>query len=73
MRYCVQKVWATYLHVPMILVCVLWLKPDKLAALNMTAADVTAALTEQNAQVAAGTVGATPQMKGQTFEYSCIG
>jgi hydrophobe/amphiphile efflux-1 (HAE1) family protein len=50
----------------------LWLKPDKLAALNMTAADVTAALTEQNAQVAAGTVGATPQMKGQTFEYSVL-
>ncbi|OOQ59917.1 efflux RND transporter permease subunit [Mucilaginibacter pedocola] len=49
-----------------------WLKPDKLAALNMTAADVTAALQEQNAQVAAGTVGATPQMKGQTFEYSVL-
>jgi multidrug efflux pump subunit AcrB len=38
----------------------------------MTAADVTAALQEQNAQVAAGTVGATPQMKGQTFEYSVL-
>nr|WP_067060643.1 multidrug efflux RND transporter permease subunit [Mucilaginibacter sp. L294] len=50
----------------------IWLKPDKLAALNMTAADVTAALAEQNAQVAAGTVGATPQMKGQTFEYSVL-
>lgn len=49
-----------------------WLKPDKLAALNMTAADVTAALQEQNAQVAAGTVGATPQMKGQTFEYTVL-
>jgi hydrophobe/amphiphile efflux-1 (HAE1) family protein len=50
----------------------IWLKPDKLAALNMTAADVSAALQEQNAQVAAGTVGATPQMKGQTFEYSVL-
>ncbi|RWY50008.1 efflux RND transporter permease subunit [Mucilaginibacter gilvus] len=50
----------------------IWLKPDKLAALNMTAADVTAALQEQNAQVAAGTVGATPQMKGQTFEYTVL-
>src|SRR6195952_4566952 len=39
----------------------IWLKPDRLAALNMTAADVTAALTEQNAQVAAGTVASTPQ------------
>ncbi|QKJ30894.1 multidrug efflux RND transporter permease subunit [Mucilaginibacter mali] len=50
----------------------IWLKPDKLAALGMTAADVTAALNEQNAQVAAGTVGATPQERGQTFEYSVI-
>ncbi|MCD8739540.1 multidrug efflux RND transporter permease subunit [Mucilaginibacter roseus] len=50
----------------------IWLKPDKLAALGMTAADVTAALQEQNAQVAAGTVGATPQMKGQTFEYTVL-
>jgi len=50
----------------------IWLKPDKLAALGMTAADVTAALQEQNAQVAAGTVGATPQERGQTFEYSVI-
>ncbi|MBL4676876.1 MAG: multidrug efflux RND transporter permease subunit [Mucilaginibacter sp.] len=50
----------------------IWLKPDKLAALGMTAADVTGALTEQNAQVAAGTVGATPQTKGQTFEYTVL-
>ncbi|XHR96448.1 efflux RND transporter permease subunit [Mucilaginibacter sp. UC70_90] len=50
----------------------LWLNPDKLAALGMSAADVTTALQEQNAQVAAGTVGATPQLKGQTFEYSVI-
>jgi hydrophobe/amphiphile efflux-1 (HAE1) family protein len=50
----------------------IWLKPDKLAALGMTPADVTAALNEQNAQVAAGTVGATPQEHGQTFEYSVL-
>ncbi|SEN53077.1 hydrophobic/amphiphilic exporter-1, HAE1 family [Mucilaginibacter gossypiicola] len=50
----------------------IWLNPDKLAALGMSAADVTNALQEQNAQVAAGTVGATPQLKGQTFEYSVI-
>ncbi|GAA4090429.1 multidrug efflux RND transporter permease subunit [Mucilaginibacter panaciglaebae] len=50
----------------------IWLKPDKLAALGMTPADVTAALNEQNAQVAAGTIGATPQETGQTFEYSVI-
>ncbi|MDR6941234.1 efflux RND transporter permease subunit [Mucilaginibacter pocheonensis] len=50
----------------------IWLKPDKLAALGMTAGDVTAALTEQNAQVAAGSVGATPQEKGQPFEYTVL-
>jgi len=50
----------------------IWLKPDKLAALGMTPADVTAALNEQNAQVAAGTIGATPQEHGQTFEYSVL-
>ncbi len=50
----------------------IWLKPDKLAALGMTPADVTQALTEQNAQVAAGTIGATPAQKGQTFEYSVL-
>ncbi|WDF53754.1 efflux RND transporter permease subunit [Mucilaginibacter sp. KACC 22063] len=50
----------------------IWLKPDKLAALGMTAADVTNALQEQNVQVAAGTVGAPPQEHGQTFEYTVL-
>jgi hydrophobe/amphiphile efflux-1 (HAE1) family protein len=50
----------------------IWLKPDKLAALGMTAADVTNALNEQNAQVAAGTVGATPQENAQPFEYTVL-
>src|SRR5882757_7847716 len=50
----------------------IWLKPDKLAALGMTAADVTAALNEQNAQVAAGSVGSTPQEKAQPFEYTVL-
>ncbi|EHQ30256.1 efflux RND transporter permease subunit [Mucilaginibacter paludis] len=48
----------------------IWLKPDKLAALGITAAQVTAALQEQNAQIAAGTVGAPPQKNAQTFEYT---
>src|SRR6201985_1228983 len=49
-----------------------WLKPDKLAALGMTAADVTNAIQEQNAQVAAGSVGTTPQEQVQAFEYTII-
>ncbi|MGN6394023.1 MAG: efflux RND transporter permease subunit [Mucilaginibacter sp.] len=50
----------------------IWLKPDKLASLGMTAADVTSALQEQNAQVAAGSVGTTPQEGTQAFEYTII-
>lgn len=50
----------------------IWLKPDKLASLGMTAADVTNALQEQNAQVAAGSVGTTPQESTQAFEYTII-
>jgi len=50
----------------------IWLKPDKLAALGMTANDVTNALQEQNAQVAAGSVGTTPQEQVQAFEYTII-
>lgn len=48
----------------------IWLKPDKLAQLGITAAQVTAALQEQNVQVAAGTVGAPPQKTSQTYEYT---
>ncbi|WP_448697903.1 efflux RND transporter permease subunit [Mucilaginibacter sp. AW1-3] len=47
-----------------------WLKPDKLSQLGITAAEVTQAITEQNAQIAAGTVGAPPQSNSQVFEYS---
>ena len=36
----------------------IWLDPNKLAARNLTSADVVKALREQNAQVAAGVVGA---------------
>jgi len=47
-----------------------WLKPDKLSQLGITAAEVTQAITEQNAQIAAGTVGSPPQSSSQVFEYS---
>ena len=50
----------------------IWLNPEKLAALNLTPADITGALTEQNLQVAAGTVGANPQPAQQSFEYSVL-
>jgi len=47
-----------------------WLQPDKLAQLGLTANDVVAALTEQNIQIAAGSVGSAPQAKSQAFEYT---
>ncbi|HSC37809.1 MAG TPA: efflux RND transporter permease subunit, partial [Chitinophagaceae bacterium] len=47
-----------------------WLQTDRLAQLGLTAGDVVNALTEQNLQIAAGSVGASPQPKGQAFEYT---
>jgi HAE1 family hydrophobic/amphiphilic exporter-1 len=48
----------------------IWLQPDKLAQLSLTANDVVNALAEQNLQIAAGAVGAPPQSNEQAFEYS---
>ncbi len=50
----------------------IWLKPDKLAQLGLTANDVVNALQEQNIQVAAGNVGAPPQKSTEAFEYSVV-
>ncbi len=46
-----------------------WLKPDKLALYGISAREVTAAIQEQNLQVAAGKVGSMPQFDSQVFEY----
>ncbi len=50
----------------------IWLDPKKMAAFSLTPADVTGALTEQNLQVAAGTIGGNPQPHVQSFEYSVL-
>ena len=50
----------------------LWLNPDKMAALDVTAGDVIAAVQAQNLQVAAGTIGAPPISKEQQFQYTII-
>ena len=47
-----------------------WLEPDKLAALNMSAMDVVAAISQQNVQVAAGQIGQRPTPKGQQFQLT---
>ncbi|MBS0028816.1 efflux RND transporter permease subunit [Chitinophaga sp. 22321] len=48
----------------------IWLNPDKMAALGLTAGDIAAAITEQNKQVPAGSVGAPPMSHSQAFEYT---
>lgn len=50
----------------------IWLNPEKLANLKISSNEVLAALTEQNLQIAAGTVGGTPQPGTQSFEYSVL-
>jgi len=48
----------------------LWLDPDKLAGRGVTADEVVQALREQNVQVAAGAIGASPAPKGHTYQIS---
>lgn len=48
----------------------IWLDPAKMAQLGMSAGEITAALQEQNLQMAAGAVGAPPQRSSQAFEYT---
>ncbi len=46
----------------------IWLDPDKLANLGITAVDVQHAVEEQNVQVAAGKIGQSPAPAGTPFE-----
>jgi multidrug efflux pump len=43
----------------------IWMDPYKLASYKLMPSDITAAITAQNAQVAAGQVGALPSLPGQ--------
>jgi HAE1 family hydrophobic/amphiphilic exporter-1 len=45
----------------------IWFRPDKLAKLGLTPADVTSAIKEQNLQAPAGKVGGAPTPKDQQF------
>src|SRR4029077_12988240 len=47
-----------------------WLDPDKLATLNLNAADVVTAIAQQNVQVAAGQIGQQPVPSGQQFQLT---
>jgi len=46
-----------------------WVDPDRLASLNLTASDVVSAIREQNQQVAAGQVAQPPSAGRAPFEY----
>ncbi len=47
-----------------------WLDPGKMSFRNLTANDVVLAITQQNAQVAAGQIGQPPVPNGQVFQYT---
>jgi multidrug efflux pump len=48
----------------------IWLQPDKMARLGVTTGDIAAAVNTQNAQFAAGKIGADPAPKGQQLVYT---
>ncbi|HMB77406.1 MAG TPA: efflux RND transporter permease subunit, partial [Kiloniellaceae bacterium] len=48
----------------------IWLDPDKMASLGIATNDVTAAVSAQNQEVAAGAIGQPPVPKGQTFQFT---
>ncbi len=49
-----------------------WIDPDKMVGLHLTSADINAAIVAQNAQVAAGQIGATPNPISQDLTATVI-
>ncbi|GAB4191714.1 MAG: multidrug efflux RND transporter permease subunit [Wenzhouxiangellaceae bacterium] len=47
-----------------------WLDPERLQSLNLTAGDVVAALRQQNVQVATGTLGQPPMPYDNAFQFT---
>ncbi len=48
----------------------IWMNPERLTALGMTADDVIRAIRQQNVQAAAGAVGAAPTRNSQQVQYT---
>jgi HAE1 family hydrophobic/amphiphilic exporter-1/multidrug efflux pump len=48
----------------------IWLRPDKLAKLGLTAGDIATAIQDQNRQAPAGQVGQPPAKPGVDFQYT---
>ena len=50
----------------------IWIDPAKLLGFNLSAADVTAAIRSQNAQVSAGEIGSLPNVAGQGISATVV-
>jgi len=50
----------------------IWMDPDRMQALGITAADLTAAIQSQNAQASAGQLGAPPSVTGQQMQLTVM-
>ncbi|BBB90087.1 MAG TPA: multidrug efflux RND transporter permease subunit [Methylomusa anaerophila] len=48
----------------------IWLQPDKLAQLGVTVSEISNAISSQNKQAPAGTLGMNPAPAGQEFQYT---
>ncbi len=48
----------------------IWLRPDRMAQLGVSTSDIAAAISAQNAQYAAGKIGAEPAPAGQQLVYT---
>ena len=48
----------------------MWLEPDRLTALGLTANDVITAIRDQNIQASPGSIGAQPAPASQQFQYT---
>ncbi len=51
----------------------IWLDPDKLQSYGLSTTQVLNAVSSQNAQFAAGSLGADPAVKGQVFTANVTG
>jgi hydrophobe/amphiphile efflux-1 (HAE1) family protein len=47
-----------------------WLDPEKVASRSLTPSDIVRAIREQNVQVAAGVIGAPPDVQGASYQLS---
>jgi len=50
----------------------IWMDPDRMQALGITASDLTAAIRAQNAQASAGLIGSAPAQPGQQLQMTVM-